>query len=148
MGVPREGFVTGILFGVCYSGDGSRFRAVAEPFLRRVATDVDRVVALPGDDRGICAVYNELIIRSIAMDADALVLVQDDVEIHDAQFRTAVLHALQDPEVGIVGVVGGRDVASLEWWRGTGVGGVFETRGPIFFPDRSGDVEVVGCARR
>jgi len=135
--------VTGIIFATCASGDGSTYREIALPSIERIAADDDRIVSLPGDARGICAVYNDFIHMARRSSCSALVLIQDDVEIHDPEFRTRILAAAQREGAGVIGAIGGRDVPSMRWWKGEGVGGVFETRGPIFFPQRSGRVDAV-----
>lgn len=135
--------MTSILFGTCFAGTGERYRRVARPFLERVAAAGDRVAASAGDGRGICAVYNDFIAQARREAHSALVLVHDDVEIHDEDFRGKVLEALADPSVGVVGPIGGRRIPSLSWWHGEGVGGVYETRGPIFHPERAGPVDAL-----
>jgi GT2 family glycosyltransferase len=51
---------------------------------------------------------------------EALVLVHEDAEIVDPAFCSKLRSALSDPEVGVVGCVGSRNVSDLAWWDGTG----------------------------
>lgn len=132
-----------IIFATCFSGEGETYRSVALPSIERVATTDDVILARPGDADGICAVYNTFLLTARMMSCDALVLIQDDVEIHDSAIREKILAALQVDGVGIVGGVGARHVTALDWWTGSGVGQVYETRGPIAFPERSGPVDAV-----
>lgn len=133
-----------IVFGTCFAGDGRRYRDVAAPSIEKVAQPDDIILASAGDSRGICAVYNDFIARAREIpDCEALILIQDDVEIVDVDFRGKVLRAASAPGVGIVGAVGARDVRNLAWWSGTGVGRVFESRGPIWFEEESGSVDAV-----
>lgn len=135
--------MTGIIFATCFSGDGETYRRVARPFIERVAGPDDMVVAESGDGEGICAVYNRFLAQARDTTCAALVLIQDDVEIHDPDFRAKVIAGVGQKDAGIVGAIGARDVTALEWWNGTGVGQVFETRGPIVFTERSGPVDAV-----
>lgn len=132
-----------LLFGTCFRSDGAIYRSVALPFIERAASPDDLIMAASGDIRGIAAVYNDFIVRARTSSFDGLVLLQDDVEIHQSGFRDRVLAALAQDEVGILGAIGARGVSSLEWWRGEGVGQVYETRRPIAFAERSGQVDAV-----
>ncbi len=133
-----------IVVGTCFAGDGTRYRECAEPTLEQFRAAGDVVLAASGDRRGIAAVYNEFIDAARArLDCEALVLVQDDVEILDAQARAKILTAVASDTVGLVGVVGARDVRSLAWWEGVGVGAVLESRGPITHEEREGIVDAV-----
>jgi len=135
--------MTRVVFGPCFRGDGETYRSVALPFLEGVAGPNDVILAESGDARGICAVYNSFLEVARREKCDALVLIQDDVEIHEPEFRDRVLGVLAVDGAGIVGAVGARGVSSLEWWRGKGVGQVYETRRPIAFEERSGSVDAV-----
>lgn len=135
--------MTRIIFATCFSGVGETYRRVALPHIEQVAEAGDLIVSRPGDVHGICAVYNAFLATARVTPCDALVLVQDDVEIHDPEFRTKVLTALEVAGAAIVGAVGAREVSGLDWWAGSGVGQVYETRGPIAFPERSGPVDAV-----
>jgi len=133
-----------IIFGTCYAGDGRRYREIAEPSVRAVAAPGDEVRASQGDARGICDVYNEFIdFARSREDCEALVLVQDDVEVIDPDFRTKVREAVRRPDVGVVGAIGSRSVRGLAWWQGEGVGRIYETRGPIWFEEASGAVDAL-----
>jgi SAM-dependent methyltransferase/GT2 family glycosyltransferase len=133
-----------IIFGTCFAGDGSRYREIAEPSVRSIAAAGDEVLAAQGDARGICDVYNDFIdIARSRADCEALVLLQDDVEVIDPDFRTKALEAVRRPKAGVVGAIGARSVRGLAWWQGEGVGRVYETRGPIWFKEASGSVEAL-----
>jgi len=134
-----------ILFGCCTGDDGAKFASSVLPSIEAVRGPGDRVSTLPGDGRGICAVYNEFIREARAIpDCDALVLLHDDVEIVDPNFRAKVLAAVQEEGVGVVGVIGGAGLRSAKWWtaRAT-VGRVFESRGRLDLGSARGDVDVV-----
>ena len=74
----------------------------------------------------------------------ALVLIHEDVEIADDNFRAKALHAVRNPAVGIAGVVGAAGLRDLEWWTGRRRAGfVYETRGPLDFGDRRASVDAL-----
>jgi len=133
-----------IIFGTCAAGDGATYRTSALPSIERVRREDDEILHESGDGPGIAAVYNRFIDRARQDPAcQALVLVQDDVEIIDAEFRDKVLRAVDAAEGGVVGVVGATGVTSLAWWSGEGIGSVFESRGPIVFARREGEADAV-----
>ena len=49
---------------------------------------------------------------------EALVLVDEDIEIADPDFCAKVRRALADPDVGLVGCAGATGVESAAWWDG------------------------------
>jgi hypothetical protein len=51
-------------------------------------------------------------------DLEALVLVDQDVEIRDPGFCAKVRDALRDPSVAVVGWMGASDVRGIAWWEG------------------------------
>ena len=51
-------------------------------------------------------------------DLEALVLLHQDAEINDVDFVPKVRHALEDPDVAIVGCAGAVGVRSIAWWEG------------------------------
>jgi SAM-dependent methyltransferase/GT2 family glycosyltransferase len=132
-----------IVFGVCV-GDGTRFPLVAQPTIERVMRDGDVLLTDDGSD-GICAAYNKFIERSVSLpECEAVVLLHDDVELIDRNFRAKVLAAVGEPGVGVVGVIGASGLQSAEWWTGRQrVGRVMEPRGPIVFQQAPCDVDVL-----
>lgn len=133
-----------ILFGTCVGGAGERFEAITLPSLRKTTTSDDVVLWRRGD-AGISAVYNAFIDEALARpEAEALVLLHDDVEIVDPSFRAKVLRHLSAPSAGVVGVAGGAGLHSLEWWTAsTTAGRVFETRRVMDFGARRAEVDAV-----
>lgn len=133
-----------IAFGTCVGGDGHKYSSVSLPTIQQVASADDLVLSEPGRN-GICAVYNQFIdVVSNRADCEALVLLHDDVEIHDEEFRDKVLAAVGEDSVGVVGVVGGADIPSLQWWRGRRLAGrVEEPRGAADLGARTADVDAV-----
>ncbi|WP_040162175.1 glycosyltransferase [Nigerium massiliense] len=129
-----------IAFGTCVGGDGTKYRERSLPGIEGARGAGDLVLASPGDG-GICSVYNRFV-EQAGPDCRALVLMHDDVEIRDPEFRAKVLAAVDEPEVGVVGVVGGAGLASLSWWDARRLAGhVEEPRGQVSFPDVEADVD-------
>ncbi len=87
-------------------------------------------MVLPGDGQGIPRVYNAILAAARSeRDCEGVVLLHDDVEIIDPDFRAKTLAALREPEVGVVGVVGGRGLVDAQWWTARVTAGrVFESR--------------------
>ena len=133
-----------IIFASCVSGDGELYRQVALPTIRVTAGPEDLILELPGEP-GICAVYNRFLeVARSEPDCEALVLLHDDVEIIDPDFRSKVLIALRPTDVGLVGVTGASRIPSLAWWESTDRAGlVLETGGALDFGQRQHDVDVV-----
>jgi SAM-dependent methyltransferase len=134
-----------LLVGSPVVADGVRFKEITLPSLERVLDADDAVLSSTGDIRGIAAVYNDFVLQARARpDCEALVLLHDDVEIVDPNFRGKVLGAVGEADVGVVGVVGGADLCSAEWWGARRrAGRVFETRGSIEVGPPRADVDVV-----
>ncbi len=133
-----------IIFATCVSGNGDRYRRYALPAIQAIAGPQDQILELPGDP-GICAVYNQFIRAARAEpDCEALVLLHDDVEVIDPNFRLKLLAALRPTGVGLVGVIGASQIPSLSWWESKHRSGlVFETRGLMHLGERLNDVDVV-----
>lgn len=132
-----------IIFGICV-GDPSRYESTALPSIRRAAAGADLVLAGTGE-HGLCRAYNEFVEEARRRpDCAALVLLHDDVELLDPDFRTKALAAVADPSVGIAGVIGGSGLRDHAWWRARRTAGfVLESRGPIVMGPRQADVDVV-----
>ena len=134
-----------MIFGCCVQGDGERFRQRTELDIAAIARQEDVILTLSGDDLGIGAVYNRFIAEArITVGCEALVLVHDDLEIRDVDFRAKVAGAVGDGDVAVVGAIGGSGLSSIDWWNARTVAGrVDETRGFIDFGSPSSDVDVV-----
>ncbi|MHB8185466.1 MAG: methyltransferase domain-containing protein [Dermatophilaceae bacterium] len=104
----------------------------------------DLILSAPGDV-GICRVYNKFLEEARNRnDCEAVVLLHDDVEIIDPNFRPKIVEAVAQENVGVVGAIGGADLTNLAWWDARErAGRVFETRGVIDFGDRRRDLDVV-----
>jgi len=126
-----------IVFG-CAVTDGDKYRKFAEPGIRRAA-EPDSALLLRHGAPSIQTAYNSMLQEAGARpDLEGLVLLHQDVELHDGDLATKLRICMGDPLVAVVGVAGSHDVHSLEWWRGSGgVGGVVA-------PEITGPGRVVG----
>lgn len=104
-----------IAFGSPISG-AEAYRRYAEPGIRRAAEADSRVLAYAAVEP-IGRAYNLILEAATALDElEALVLVHPHTEIVDPAFCAKLREALSDPEVGLVGCAGARDVHSIAWW--------------------------------
>lgn len=96
------------------------------------------------DTDSICSGYNE------ALDAfapceelEALVLLHEDVALHDRALCEKLRRRFADPTIAVVGPIGAHGVRSLCWWEGEMRGRVNETRGLIDHGAGMHDVDAV-----
>lgn len=100
----------------CAVKESDAYRAHAGPGIELAAErDSERhVVAAVGS---VCRSYNLLLDQAAGDDSlEALVIVQEDVQIADPRFCAAVRRALADPQVAVAGCIGATGVASVAWW--------------------------------
>lgn len=134
-----------LLVGSAVVANGARFTDITLPSLERVLAPEDVVLTSTGDARGVAAVYNDFIREARSRPGcEALVLLHDDVEVVDPNFRAKALAAVSEEDVGVVGVVGGAGLSSADWWGARRrAGRLFETRGAIEAGVTRADVDVV-----
>jgi len=131
-----------IAFAACV-GSEEKFRTLAQPGLR-LACEPDSLVAEVTTGSSIFSAYNEVLDAFAERDdLEALVLLHEDLEIVDSDFCGKVRRRLADPDVAIVGVIGGRGVGGLAWWEGEGRGRCLESRGLVDFGGGAHDVDTV-----
>jgi hypothetical protein len=98
--------------------DPEAYRRYARPGIR-LAAEPNSVIHAFAAVGSVCRSYNMLLDRAaLESDVEALVLVQQDVEILDRGFCDAVRRALRDPDVAVAGPVGARGVETIAWWDG------------------------------
>ena len=91
----------------CVVSSEDEYRQYALPGIERVTAPGDEVVVLRGRDC-IYKAYNDILARLGGRpDLEAVVLVHQDVEIVDDDFRVKVLEAMGRPAAGVAGVIGG-----------------------------------------
>jgi hypothetical protein len=103
------------VYGFCI-GPSGKYERFAQPSLQKHAPDA--VVLERRDQTSILEAYNEIIDEYLSQKdpTAALVLMHEDVEIlSSVESQLAALFA--DPDVAIVGVIGGRGVRSVRWYR-------------------------------
>jgi hypothetical protein len=106
-----------IAFGVSMD-DPEAYRRYALPGIERTAEPDSQVFAFAAADR-ICRNYNLLLDTAARHDdLEALVILQEDVELDDPDFCAKVRSALSEPDVGAVGAAGANDVDGIAWWEG------------------------------
>lgn len=102
----------------------ARWRDWALPGIRRTA-EPDALIL---DERGAGSLQQRcnraLDAAAAREDLEALVLLHEDTEIVDERFNEKVRRRLTDPEIAIIGPIGGRNVHSIAWWQGEAFGRV------------------------
>jgi hypothetical protein len=106
--------VSPLVYGICV-GPRPVYREVTEPAIRRIAPDA-HIIALTGR-RSIFAGYNEILDRARSLNPAGVVLMHDDLELRDPDTESKLRDALSQPDVAIVGLIGGKGVRDMAWWR-------------------------------
>jgi hypothetical protein len=98
--------------------DPAVYDAYARPGLRALAGPGCEVLAV--EAVGNVARSNNLVLEAVAGrdGLEALVLVEEHVEIADPEIGAKVRAALSDPAVAVAGWMGARDAGGLAWWDG------------------------------
>ena len=132
-----------LCYGCCV-GPTSHFEELALPAVSATLEPTDRLLTVRNAE-SITSAYNTLIDDTRTLtDVEALVLLHDDVVLHDRNFAARVRRVLRDPTIGVIGVVGGSGLCNMSFWDAkTSKGRVWDgTRFLDFGPPR-GDVDVV-----
>jgi hypothetical protein len=104
-----------IAFG-CAVSDRDQFDGIGLRSIRRVAEPVSAIITRSGHD-SIQRPYNEMLDEAAGLDGlEALVLLHQDMELRDGSLPARARALLAEPRVGLVGVLGGRDVPLHCWW--------------------------------
>lgn len=126
-----------IIHGVCV-GSWTKFEQYVVPHLE------DHPCIALENQTSIAHAYNQIIDAAQIEAPDILVLQHDDLEITDPQWVAKLEAVFAEPDVGIVGVAGARDVTGLAWWFYQTVGHqMTDGIGFLDFGERSGDVEAL-----
>jgi GT2 family glycosyltransferase len=105
----------------------------------------DAVIIVRENAKSIAAAYNE-ILESVCNDhpdAEAVVLLHQDVQLTDPLFRDKVAARLVDPTIGLIGLFGARGVRSIVYWRADKKGYVQEGDRTLDFGRGFHDVDAV-----
>ncbi len=138
-----------IALGMCVGSDDRVARWVLPTITRNVGGDTP--ILQRRDATSITSAYNSILDEASRLDAlEALVLIHDDVEIRDERFVEKLRQVLADRSVGLVGVLGARNVTSIAYWEGHMLGrlGVDTPNGERIddFGAETADVDAVdGC---
>jgi hypothetical protein len=107
-----------IAFGAAMD-DPEAYRRYAMPGIERAAEPDSQVFAFAASGL-VCRDYNLLLDAAAGReDLEALVIVQQDVELADPGFCTKVRAALAEPDVAVVGCAGATGVSGIAWWEGS-----------------------------
>jgi GT2 family glycosyltransferase len=100
----------------CAVSDPGVFEAVALPSIHAAGEPDSPLLTRHGYD-SIQRAYNEMLDEAAGIDGlEALVLIHQDVELTDDSLLPRVRPLLRDPDVGVVGILGGRGVPPHCWW--------------------------------
>jgi hypothetical protein len=130
-----------IAAAVCI-GSREKYECFARPGLARYLEPDSPLGEIETDS--IFSGYNEALDAFAELpELEALVLLHEDVMIHDPEFCAKIRARLADPDVAIVGAIGARGITSLCWWEGEMHGRAQETRGMVDHWDGPVDVDAV-----
>lgn len=120
------------------------YAAHAQPGIARAAEPGSQVHAFAAIG-SVCRSYNLLLDQTTGHeDLEALVLVDQDMEIADRDFCAKVRAALADPDVALVGCAGAIGVETAAWWDGAVICGDVIHR---YRQYGGGDLDAYGWAR-
>jgi hypothetical protein len=113
-----------IAFGVAV-GCEQTYERWALPGIRRV-WERDAELFEQRGARSIFTAYNRFLDAATALDdLEALVLIHHDTEILDERFGDKVRASIAEPDVAILGAMGGIGVTSVAWWQASRLYGGF-----------------------
>ena len=99
--------------------DPEVFRRFCRPGIE-LAAEPDSEIYAYAAAGPVCRSYNLVLDRATGSEElEALVVVQQHLQIDDADLCRKIREALSDPEVGVVGCMGATGVQSMAWWEGS-----------------------------
>lgn len=103
------------VYGVCV-GPSNRFSLTLEPSLKRHG--LGPVITRYGQ-RSIFDAYDSMLDEAVVQhqDLERVAFIHEDVYVQDPGLEDRMREALGDPEVGLVGVVGGSGHREMSWWK-------------------------------
>jgi GT2 family glycosyltransferase len=109
----------------CVISSEEQLELWALPGIRLAAGDDAWVIERRGAD-SIYSAYNSILEEACGRDdLEGVVLIHQDLEIVDPDALSKLRRRFADPEVGVVGVVGGVGVHAMGWWYGEGSYGAY-----------------------
>lgn len=107
--------MTQLVYGICVGGRPI-YQQVTEPAIR--AVDPDAKILTVDRPSSIFKGYNLILERARQRyDGAGVVLMHDDLELRDPQTAQRLRAALTEPDVAAVGLIGGRGVRDMPWWK-------------------------------
>jgi len=125
-----------VVYGVCV-GSWDRLQANVVP---RIG---DRPLITVSGQTSIAVAYNAILHAAIEMQAEALILQHDDLEITDPDGEAKLLATLAIPDTGVVGVAGGLYGSGIAWWNHSPIGHQQTDVRVIDFGIRSGSTQLL-----
>ena len=103
------------VYATC-AGPSDKFATVLSPSLERLGFGP---MLVRRDAPSIFEAYNDMVSEAVTRwpDLEGVVLTHDDVAIRDSEFETVLRATFADPNVGVVGVIGGRGHVEMAWWK-------------------------------
>ena len=123
-----------------------RYDRIAGPALERVREADSVVRVLDGTGSPWLRVNAELDELARQPDLEGVVVLHDDLAVLDVGACDRLRHALADPSVAIVGLIGTTDPDGIAWWHGDAIGSLRTPHvpgGELRAPQTSGEVHAV-----
>jgi GT2 family glycosyltransferase len=103
------------------------------------------VVIVKQNATSIAAAYNSILdsVDHTLRNVEGVVLLHQDLEIRDESFISRARSRLNDPSIGLMGVIGARQIRSIAYWRGDVRGYVEEDARTLDFGRGCQDVHAI-----
>jgi hypothetical protein len=102
-----------IVYGICI-GSEEKYSTFCAPYLAAFV-ESSNVIESRGND-SIFIAYNAVLDQVAARPGvEALVLLHEDLELVPSDFEEQIRRHFQDPDVAIIGAIGGRGVQGVRW---------------------------------
>lgn len=128
------------MVNVCYGVCTNSWERVTRNIIPRIGS---RPLVAVWGQTSMAAACNTVLDAVQRLNLDMLVLLHDDLELVDVDGEAKLLTAVQQPNVALAGVAGGRGVRSLAWWNHETVGWQRTDSGVLDFGPRAGDVDSI-----
>ena len=116
--VPADRAVAGLIAFASAIIDPAAYMGYARPGIQAAAEPAAKVFAFEAIGT-VCRSYNLLLdVAAARDDLEALVLVEEHVELAEPALCEKVRAAFSDPAVAVVGWMGATGVRSIAWWEG------------------------------
>jgi len=99
--------------GVCV-GTSKKFERFCRPGVKRCLPDANLMTRT--GQSSIFSAYNSMLDEARLAGVEILILMHDDVELRDPKAEQKLRSIFKDETIAVVGVVGGRGGARMNWW--------------------------------